>query len=169
MRKAMQLSIRWLCYEIMGPPPKCASEKSDVWSFGVRVPRAPFPPLSCILLPSSATRHRRARARRASLLPSRSAPTATIYTPDNPSRCDYRSHGPADVPARLPWLRSLGFGVTGDALGDVLVLQAASFPPVGTPASQATANRPASLATGGLPSFWFYLRCPCAHVPASTS
>ena len=29
MFKAMQLSIRWLCYEIMGPPPKCASEKSE--------------------------------------------------------------------------------------------------------------------------------------------
>eukprot|EP00040_Diaphanoeca_grandis_P035098 m.219698 g.219698 ORF g.219698 m.219698 type:complete len:709 (+) comp33302_c0_seq1:191-2317(+) len=35
MRDGLKLSIRWLCVEIMGPPPKIVSEKSDVWSFGV--------------------------------------------------------------------------------------------------------------------------------------
>eukprot|EP00039_Didymoeca_costata_P007053 m.95908 g.95908 ORF g.95908 m.95908 type:complete len:708 (+) comp13521_c0_seq1:241-2364(+) len=35
MRQATQLSIRWLCPEIMGPPPKIAGEASDVWSYGV--------------------------------------------------------------------------------------------------------------------------------------
>lgn len=37
MRKTMQMSIRWLAHEIMGPPPKCAGEKTDVWAFGVTV------------------------------------------------------------------------------------------------------------------------------------
>eukprot|EP00051_Salpingoeca_urceolata_P006614 m.87444 g.87444 ORF g.87444 m.87444 type:complete len:684 (-) comp14909_c0_seq2:142-2193(-) len=37
MRDKIPLSIRWLCVEVMGPPPKCISEKSDVWSFGVTV------------------------------------------------------------------------------------------------------------------------------------
>lgn len=35
MKDALRLSIRWLCPEAMGPPPKKLSEFSDVWSFGV--------------------------------------------------------------------------------------------------------------------------------------
>jgi len=34
-RKPMKLSIRWLCVEAMGPPPKMFTEFSDVWSFGI--------------------------------------------------------------------------------------------------------------------------------------
>ena len=29
------MSIRWLCVEIMGPPPKIVGEGADVWAFGV--------------------------------------------------------------------------------------------------------------------------------------
>ncbi len=34
-RRPMKLSIRWLCVEAMGPPPKKFSEYSDVWSYGI--------------------------------------------------------------------------------------------------------------------------------------